>query len=104
MNEVGKLKFADSSVARQDRDKPTFSPAGYPIFDARSIYTNKDWRVAYELSNPIENRYEYQAMDVRRLGTKRFVNLLNIKSLSIETKLAMYNYAVQVYGYDDWAN
>ena len=99
MNEADKLKFADSSVARQDRDKPTFSPAGYPIFDARSIYTNKDWRVAYELSDPIDNGYEYQTMDVRGLGTKRFVNLLNVKSLSIETKLAMYNYAVQVYGY-----
>ena len=96
---INKLKFADSSVARQDRDKPTFSPGGYPIFDTRSIYTDRGWRTAYELTDPVDNRYEYQTMDVRRLGTKRFVNLLNVKSLSIETKLAMYNYAVQVYGY-----
>mgnify|MGYP003648022077 CR=1 FL=1 len=97
---INKLKFADSSVARQDRDKPTFSPAGYPIFDTSlRKYTSKGWRIAYELTDPVDNRYEYQTMDVRRLGTKRFVNLLNVKSLSIETKLAMYNYAVQVYGY-----
>jgi len=69
----------------------TFSLAGYPIFDTSCN--------SYELTDPVDNRYQYQTMDIRRLGTKRFVNLLNVKSLSIETKLAMYNYAVQVYGY-----
>ena len=75
----------------QHEHTPRISEDKYPIFRTKDGL--------YELGDPCQNKYEYQTMGVRRFGTKRFVNLLNIKSLTISKKLEMFEYACKVYQY-----